>query len=134
MIEHGAKIVFWSVDPHAELLAHKSIKSAVEAVIDHLLYEQQYNDRPVPETIEVYGYARMDVGVNPARVLEQVLEDLDEEHADPSGEWQSSPTSAMAWAAERLCRIVEQQYQSWMCEQVERKTVRVADYVEDAGQ
>lgn len=81
----------------------------------------------VDDEITLYGYARMEVRVNGERILESVLESVDEDHAEPGGDG-TSPTPAMLEAAYAFANAVEDGYESWACEVVETRVVNVREW------
>ena len=84
-------------------------------------------ERPgmLEETVTVYGFARMAPKVQAWRYLEQVLEDLDEEHSDGSA---TKATPAMVEAADAFAAAIEREYVSWACEVVEKRVVNVREW------
>ena len=108
----------------AETLEHSDPDDAVESYLD------QCGD-PLPEKVTVYGYARlvMEPGEpDPGRVLERVLEELDEEYGDPDDATDATP--AMLAAAREFCEAIRREYPVWRCEKVEQTEVDVATWVE----
>ena len=79
------------------------------------------------DEITLYGYARMEVKVDGERILESVLENLDEDHAAPGGDG-TSPTPAMIEAAHAFAIAIEDGYESWACEVVEKRVVNVREW------
>ena len=129
MSTDAPKIEFWTTDPECEHLTATTIEEAIEEAAD-VEWPQ-----PLPETVEVYGYAYMELP-QPDHIAEDVLErllgDLDGEYASPEMDT-TEATPEMKAAALAFVRAVLEQYKPWACEQVEVRTVRVADYPEAAA-
>lgn len=116
--------VLWGCDHSEEIITHTDRFSAIEDYLDGL-------DLPFPKTIKVYGYAPMKTSVSFSNYpLERVLEDLDEEYANPDGEG-TKPTEAMKEAEKAFIEVVEREYKSWMCEVVITEEVVVEDWVKE---
>lgn len=121
----GREIVYWTRDDAAESLYSDSIEEELED------WAAQIWPDPMPETIEVYGYARVEDP--PAEhfsfsILDRLLEDLDDEHADPNGGG-TLPTDAMKAAALEFVEKVLAEYHVWSCDRVATATVRVSDFL-----
>lgn len=117
--------VYWDCDPKKERLSSGSIDEAVLAWADQF-------DGPLPETVNVYGYARMEIDASQlaARVLDDVLDRLDQEHSDPEVITKpTKATDAMRAAGLAFADVIRREYVPWMCEQVETRVVNVIDYV-----
>ncbi len=116
---------FWSCRDDDEVLTHDDISEAVEEWAD-----DAHPDR-IPETITVYGFAPMELP--PAtdianRALGEIIEWLDEELADPSGNGSQSSDELTA-AALAFAEAIRTHYEPWMCEEVERRVISVRDYL-----
>jgi len=83
--------------------------------------EQRHPD--IPETLTMVGLRRMKAELRPSDVLESVLEELDDEWADPNGIDPTKPTPAMIEAAEAFCATVLLEYVPWACEECGVKEV-----------
>ena len=122
------EIVFWGWEDD-ESLSHYDKDEAIEAMLDGM-------DEPIaalPETIEVCGFARMEIHPNVLSadaILEDALERLDEEYADPHGEIEE-PTPAMKTAAEAFVAVIKAEYMVWNCEVVARETVNVREWIKE---
>lgn len=119
---------FWTAandDP--ERLSHTTIAEAVEA-----WYDDTDPLVAVPETIEVQGYAPMALpSVDRIRdhIMDNLTEWLDCEYGDQiDGEPTRIPSELQSTAL-NFAEAVRRLYPVWSCEQVERLTVRVRDYV-----
>jgi hypothetical protein len=117
------EIVFWAVG-HCENLSETDMDDAIQY---HL---EQFEMDCLPETIEVYGFARMTVGAHGSCPLDHVLEYLDEEYGDPDGGW-SDPTEAMKKAEAEFLEVIEREYVPWSCEQVATETVNAMDWIRE---
>ncbi len=114
-------VLFSAGDGEREQLIARSVEEAVREWADERL------DEELPDTVTVYGYARMQVPLDPACLLERVLEHLDEEHG---GEDETEPTDGMKAAAQVFVDAVMKEYTPWACEQVTTQEVRVSPYVD----
>jgi hypothetical protein len=117
---------FWDCDAGCERLSWTTITEAVEAWAD------DQHPTPLPETVTVYGFARLEAGPDYAdgvarRALETVMEALDEDFGDPDEA--TEPTDAMRAAARQFVDAVISEYAVWRCDEVTSVTVRVADHV-----
>lgn len=115
-----ANVVLWG-DEHDEQISADDIDEAIEVRIDEVLT----NEDDAAETVTVWGYARMEVKVDVDRLLESVIEPLDEELGDPDGDY-TEPTAAMLEAAKAFAKVVEKEYVQWACESVVAVEVNVA--------
>ena len=116
------EIVAWSCDPDGERLDHDSMDEAVASYLDDI------EPANWPETLEVYGYARMEITLPNGSALESLLEYLDEEYSDPDDE-AAGPTAKMAEAERAFLDVVQAEYEPWACEKVDTITVNVQDWV-----
>ena len=118
------KPIFWTCCPDAERLSCDTLDEAVEEYLDGM-------DQSFPITVEVTGYARMEVTDNPHyhRCLEQLLELLDEEYGDPE-DGPDGPTKEMEEAEGVFVKIVLDNYTPWMCEPVCKETVNVREWID----
>jgi len=107
-----------------------------EAIRDYLEYIElvieNIDGMPfvLPETIEVFGYARRRISTNCWIPLEAVLEHLDEEYGDPDGGW-TEPTEAMSKAEDAFIRVVCDEYEPWSCEEVWSEQVNVLEWIKE---
>ena len=83
-----------------------------------------------PETIEVVRYRPMtpSIGNLPSRVLDTLLEYLDQEYGDPEGD-APDETEKMRELAEVFVRDVLREYEPWACEPIDSEIVNVAEWV-----
>ena len=89
-----------------------------------------YMHPPLPEKITICGFARMDVSAMGLNPLEDCLEKLDEEYLGPDSEY-SKPTESMKKAEKRFLKVIEKEYIPWMCEEVCRKEIVVAEWIKN---
>lgn len=80
----------------------------IEIVLDELAPD-------LPDTLEIEAFRRMKVHVDRARLLEYVLERLDEDYAGEDTP-DTHPTEAMVSAADAFASAVEAEYVPWVCE------------------
>ena len=117
------EIVFWAPEDADEL----SCDDLDEAIQDAL---EEMDELPV--ILEMWGYARMQPtppGGFTDWALEDLLEMLDGEYGDPDNT--STPTEAMRKAAETFVASVLKEYVVWMCEPVEKRTINVAEWIQE---
>jgi hypothetical protein len=117
---------FWSVGD-SERLRWTNIDDAIVEWIDDMY------DATLPDEITVIGYAPMEVSTHHLNPLEHVLEYLDEEYGDPDGAGWSKPTERMKEAERGFLRVVKEEYVSWSCEEVARKTINVREWRREYG-
>jgi len=122
------KIAYWT---HGLLTEDLSATSIGEAVRDAIDADPAIASR---KTLAVHGYARMIPTLSAKGILLDILERLDEEYGDPSGDGSVEITSSMLAAAEALCRAVLDGYESWACDLVTTETILIANHIEsDTG-
>ena len=103
------------------------MEEALERRFDALPPEQ------VPGTVRVLLWRRkpIDIEGQAGRVLEGLLERLDEDHGDPGRLHENEITPRMRAAARRFLREVALEYRSWLCEPTgERVAVNVREWRE----
>lgn len=125
----------WTTDRDAERITATTIAEAVGEWADYVADAMPL--RELPETIEVYGYAPMELPppIEASRWVDplgRLLEWLDEEYGDPEGV-PTLPTDAIRDAELAFLRTVLAEYKAWMCERVCTRTVRVRDYIDAEG-
>jgi len=59
--------------------------------------------------IKVYEYERIPISLDPQRVLDDVIEILDEDYADPDGD-DTVPTERMVEASKRFVEVIKEEY------------------------
>jgi hypothetical protein len=106
--------------PDSEQLYNYTKDEAIEMILDSL-------DAPLPETIQVSGYARMVPDFEAFAPLEGMLRDIDAEYGDP--EEDTEPTQAMIDAEAALMAAIKADYLVWACEEVCRETINVMDWI-----
>ncbi len=119
---NGREVIFWD-EPDSERLRYDSKDEAMNDILD----EMASNETPYPEEIVLAGFARMDHSLS-IRHLERIIEDMDDEHADPEGDT-TEPSAAMIEAWNVFCQVWDREYKSWTCEEVTRETVNVKDWL-----
>lgn len=112
--------IFWDT-PDRENLRYSTESDAIEGILDDL-------EKPFPEIIEIAGFARMVPSEGYFCILDDVLERLDEEFGDPDGD-HFEPTPAMKEAEKAFVEVIRREYKPWMCEEVCRKTINVAEWI-----
>ena len=116
------KPCFWG-QADEERLSYTDEHECIEGILDDI-------DDPLPEKITICGFARMEVATLCLNPLENCLETLDEEYGDPDGEYSES-TEAMKEAERVFLAAIKKEYTTWMCEEVCRKEIIVADWVKE---
>ena len=123
------EIVFWSIGDY-ERLMHESIEEAIEDMLGcFALPDGKWSDN-LPETVEVKGYARMQPSLQEGCSLDHLMEWLDDEYGDPDRIGGTMPTEAMLVAERAFHAIVLAEYESFMCEDIEKQTVNVREWIE----
>ncbi len=121
------KIVLWGAEDQ-EQLTHTEMDDAIESALDGM---DDINN--LPETLVVCGFARMELPSAEhlaTHALERILEELDEEHCDPDGNY-TEETEYMKKAAIRFATSVLDEYTSWACEIVKRETIDVKKWIKE---
>lgn len=118
-------IIFWDTDD-VEYLTHTEQDDAIESLLDGV-----GDIDKLPETLEIYGYARQLPKVNTwaVNILDRFLENLDEEYGNPDGNYTES-TDSMKEAAEKFVTTVLDDYVSWVCDIVAHKTINVKEWIQ----
>ena len=122
---------FWHWDKDAEEIDSKTPDAAVEDYVDYLRMAELGEDPPpIPEYVTLYGYAPMSVDMpDPEKILDDVLDWIEMENGSPDGP--RKPTDRMRAAASEFIDLVKEEWgESYWCEVVETRHVRVRDYVE----
>jgi len=123
------KVVFWEVG-ETETLVHKTIYDAIKAWIEQKYDPEQDPTKPemFPRQIEVVGFARMTCPDLRDKVIDWVLDEYDEELGDPDFDGSSKLTDPMVAAANRFMDVMEQEYEPFQCEEIERRTIDLSEY------
>lgn len=95
----------------------EELNDSVEDVVE---YQLEGDTNSAEEIIEFRRVAVKDWGGMGGRVLERVLEELDEEYGDPNGDF-PEPTKAMKEAADTFMKVVLDEYVPWNCEPTGRR-------------
>ena len=103
-------IIYWDCE-ESEILTHTDIDEAVEYFLENIEIKDW------PEITEVSGYAKLKISESEKaryaeRILENLLEDLDEEYG---GEDYTEPSDKMKEAAKRFMDEFVNEYQVWRC-------------------
>jgi hypothetical protein len=126
---------FWDCQD-SEVLDHTDKDDAIEYFLDGWLSGKMTKDevlKALPETTEVKGYAKMKVNYRESWLspLEDVLERLDEEYGDPSGGDYSKPTDRMKAAEKEFLKVIVEEYEPWMCEEVCKEEINTLEWVRE---
>jgi len=111
---------------------------AIERYLDNLLEPNMTVAQvleALPETVVVYGYAHQVFGASARKalasaLLEDLLERLDEEYADPDNDG-TVDTEPMRQAAHVFIDAVLAEYTVWTCDQVSEQEVEVLPWVKE---
>lgn len=124
------KPIFWDARD-SERLTHDNKDDAIYDALDYMqMIDLDAGKWTLPRTMVVRGMAPMRVRAGtPERLLEHILEMLDEEHGDPASSHISDPTPAMLAAAKALIEVVEREYVSWACEEVTSEAINVREWM-----
>lgn len=114
---------YWSTREDDESLSDESIDDAVDYYVNQFAPEEK-----LPAEVVVYGFAQTKPKLS--GVLEQALEWLDEEYANPEGE-STQPTDAMREAERVFIAAVLKDYDCWACEVVDKVTVDLKKWCAD---
>lgn len=96
-----------------------------EAIVEWLSSIPRYE---VHDTFELVGYKRMPVSYHHQRIVDVMLEQLDDEYGGPDGDY-TKPTAAMLEAGRVFVSAVLAEYKTWACEEVYREVVNVEEWV-----
>ena len=126
----------YSCDDGDETLIHTDPDDAIEEALDKWLSPKvsvlEHLRSAVGETITVFAFKRRvvdDDEPDAERLLEDVLERLDEEYGNPDEA--STPTDAMRTAAETFCAAIRAEYHVWQCDGFAQAKVNVDAWVRD---
>ena len=130
------EVTAYSCDQDAETLSHSTPEEAIEAALDQWLSPKvsvlEHLTSAVGDTITIYAFKRHALPVDepdPERVLEDVLDRLDEENGDPDEA--TTPTVEMEQAAATFCDAIRRLYTVWQCEIAGEATVNVERFVRE---
>jgi len=104
-------IDYWAEEYDDGGLSHVEIEEALIDVLDNC------EDGEAPEEIVVTGYERATITLSGARILDWVLEYVDERYGDPDGA-REQDTAAMMPAADALAASIVEHYDGWACDSV----------------
>jgi hypothetical protein len=123
------KIEFWDCSEDSEILSYENENDAIEYYLDDYLHALPIAEWP--EKITLYGFVRetLKLGNEAARILEQLLEGLDEEYGNP--EKATTETEGMKKAAEEFVQKVAAEYQVWSCKRVASEEINVMEWVKE---
>lgn len=124
---------FWAISD-TETLQHELVEDAVREYLDDFMsphMTQEDWDR-LPETFEVLGYNRMTPNVECyCRMLEDLLEYLDEEFGNPNGD-PTQPTPGMQQAEKEFIEKVLKEYEVYQCEYSgDKVTISTIDWIRE---
>ena len=117
----------WGLEGDEEL-SFSDLDELIEDWISNIAWPDRVED--LPETIDVIGYARMQLSAADVRPLcEYALKQLDDEYGDPMSSDCTVPTAAMLEAEQRLAEVIIADYEPWAMVDVERRTVNVREWI-----
>ena len=91
------------------------------------IVEEESIDR-IKYPIIIHEYKRMKISLNPDNILEDILEQLDDEYADPEGDY-TDPTKKMKKAAEDFVSVIKAEYNPYLCEPTNHSREASKEYV-----
>jgi len=121
--------VLWDCDDESERLRHEDDAEAIDAYLDGL--------DPLPETVEVHGYARDALPSASERrawaesLVEQLLAWIDDEYGDPDGGTEHETEPACVDIALEMVDKALEGYVVWRCHKVCSRTVDVKAWVKE---
>lgn len=124
------KSKFWSVCKECETLTCTDPYDAVEEYLDDL-YPTPIKD--LSDEVIVSGFEPMEVPEEKFAefILEDLLERIDEEFGDPSGQY-TNPTAKMVKSSRDFVKTVVEEFDIWACElSGEQITVNLKEYVRE---
>jgi len=125
MAKTERKIEVWGKEDD-EQLTHTEMDDAIESELEGM-------EDPLPETIDVCGFARSMPNAKrlAGDVLERLLENLDAEYGNPDGymEYTDQYLESMKAAAEEFVAAVLDKYTVWACDFVKREKVNVQEWI-----
>jgi hypothetical protein len=118
------EIVCWNCGEDVEELPAFDFNEAIESHLEHYgCFPEHF-----PETLKVYGYARLEVSAEVlfGSPLEHMLEEADEEYGGPDP---TEPTPAMEAAEAAFLAVMAREYEPHPCEVIETRTVNVREWI-----
>ena len=116
---------YYSCNDGYETLIHTDRDEAIHDYLD------QYDDDNAPDTVTVYGFAKMvpDAKWQAITMLDNLLDVLDNEYGDPNGHaGQYGATDTMRDAALEFVNKVLAEYRVYACDEVSCETVNVDEW------
>jgi hypothetical protein len=112
---------FWGVNDPEDL----SSEDPDEAIGDYL---ESLKREDWPETLSLHGFVRKKLEYRAGRLIDQMLEDLDDEYSG-EGRESTEPNPAMEAAEKAFIADVLAEYKPWACEEVWQEDVNVLAWV-----
>ena len=120
------EIVFWATDDGEEHLTHETEDEAISDYLD------DSHDEDKPDSVMLYGYARMKVPDGWANPLEIMIENLDDEFGSDDGD-PTEITDTMRAAEKAFVSAVLSEYTVWACEVVTTKEIDLRQWIIEHG-
>jgi hypothetical protein len=114
---------FWGPVDAEGCLTAEDENDAIEQILDAM-------DEPLPGRITIAGYALSQVKISPRGVLDNLLEQLDEDYANPEGD-ATEATEAMKEAERVFLEVITKEYQPWSCDEVCRKEIGIVEWLKE---
>jgi len=116
---------FYDYDPEPEILIFEEEFDAIACYLD--------DQDILPLKLKIYGFDKVRIDKKNVNIdiLSPILESLDEEYGDPSNF--SEPTPRMLEAVEELKKVILEEYEPWLCEQVSEKEIDVKQWIKENG-
>lgn len=117
------KIAYWECDTEKEILSHQHEDEAIEDYLEDL------EAKDYPLELEVHGYARMIINKEKfkASVLETAYDFISEQYDGEDGHEQCEKIEK---AAAQFVETYLENYHTWACEPITKKTLNVAEWVQ----
>ena len=115
------EVVFWD-EEGKEQLSFTEKDEAIEYILD--------GSDELPETLEICGFARIEVTETPDQLSDIILEDLFERlDENYGGENPTDISAEIQDKAEEFAKFILDKYEPRQCEIIKRETINVNDWV-----
>ena len=106
-----------------------AVERWIEDFFDYFSEDHEWYTRRLPDTITITAFRRPKLNLGTHNPLEFVLEELDEEYADPEDIIGADATPAMIEAEKEFLKIVYDEYSPWRADKSHHVTVNTADWI-----
>ena len=108
-----------------------AVERWIEDFFDDISEDYEWTTRCLPDTITITAFRRPKLDIGKFNPLEFVLEELDEEYADPEDIRGADATPAMIEAEKEFLKIVLDEYSPWRADKSHHVTVNLADWIRE---